>query len=257
MEGIRSAALPLSAIHIDDRYWNRYTRLITNVSIPYQWEILNDRLPGVPPSHCLHNFRIAAGEASGERQGMVFQDSDAAKWLEAVACSLAIHPDPVLEQTADGLIALMGRAQCSDGYLNTYFTLVDREGRWSNLTEGHELYCAGHLIEAATAYYEVTGKDALLNIARRFADLIDRVFGPGENQLHGYPGHPEIELALIKLYHTTGEKRYLELAKYFVDVRGEGPNYFLEEMAKPGFHRIFNELGNYDPVYSQSHLPVR
>ncbi|MDR0388117.1 MAG: glycoside hydrolase family 127 protein [Treponema sp.] len=257
MQVVRSAALPLSAIHIDDRYWNRYTRLITETAIPYQWEILNDRLPGAPPSFCLENFRIAAGESSGERKGTVFQDSDAAKWLEAVAYSLAIHPDPSLEKTADELIALMGRAQSSDGYLNTYFTLVDREGRWSNLAEGHELYCAGHLIEAATAYYEVTGKDTLLNIARRFADLIDEVFGPGENQLHGYPGHPEIELALVKLYRTTGQKRYLELAKYFVDTRGEKPNYFLEEMAGPDFHHIFNELKEYDPLYSQSHLPVR
>ncbi|MDR2630308.1 MAG: glycoside hydrolase family 127 protein [Spirochaetaceae bacterium] len=244
-------------MHIDDRYWNRYTTLITKISIPYQWEILNDRLPGVPPSFCLENFRIAAGESSGKRRGMIFQDSDAAKWLEAVAYSLAIQPDPALEKTADEVIDLMGRAQGPDGYLNTYFTLVDKEGRWSNLTEGHELYCAGHLIEAATAYYEVTGKDALLNIACRFADLIDRVFGPGTDQIHGYPGHPEIELALIKLYRVTGKKKYLELAGYFVETRGQSPNWFLEEMARPGFRPLFKELQSYDPRYSQSHLPVR
>ena len=103
--------LPLSAIHINDSYWNRYTRLIPDKVIPYQWEILNDRIPGVPPSNCLKNFRIAAGEEKGERQGTVFQDSDAAKWLEAVAYSLACRPDPALEETADEVIALIGRAQ--------------------------------------------------------------------------------------------------------------------------------------------------
>ena len=116
-------SLPLSSIHIDDPYWNRYTSLIPGKVIPYQWEILNDKLPGVPPSHCLRNFRIAAGDEKGQRQGMAFQDSDAAKWLEAVAYSLAIRPDPELEKTADELITLIGRAQEANGYLNTYFTL--------------------------------------------------------------------------------------------------------------------------------------
>jgi DUF1680 family protein len=250
-------ALPLKAVHIDDCYWNRYTALISEVVLPYQWEILNDRVPDAAPSYCLANFHIAAGDRSGDRKGTVFQDSDAAKWLEAAAYSLAIHPDPALEKTADEVIDLLGRAQCADGYLNTYFTLVDKEGRWSNLTEGHELYCAGHLIEAATAYYEATGKDALLKIVCRMADLIGTVFGPGEKQIHGYPGHPEIELALVKLYHATGQKRYLETAKYFVETRGGSPNYFLEEMARPGYRPIFPELAAYDPRYSQSHLPVR
>jgi DUF1680 family protein len=249
--------LSLSAIHIDDPLWSRYTRLITDVVLPYQWDILNDRLPDVPPSHCLENFRIAAGEARGERQGVVFLDSDAAKWLEAVAYSLIAYPDAELEKSADEVIALIGRAQEKDGYFNTYYTLREKGRRWTNLTEGHELYCAGHFIEAAVAYYEATGKDRFLNIFRRFADLICDVFGPGENQIHGYPGHPEIELALVKLYRATGEKQYLELAKYFVDARGGTPNYFLEEMARPDFHRINADFKDYDPAYSQSHLPVR
>jgi DUF1680 family protein len=249
--------LPLKNIHIDDPYWNRYTALITEVVLPYQWEILNDRVPGAAPSYCLANFRIAAGDAEGERKGVCFQDSDAGKWLEAVAYSLAIRPNPELEKYADEVIDLIGRSQCEDGYLNTYFTLVEREGRWSNLTEGHELYCAGHLMEAAVAYYEATGKDKLLTILCRYADLISRIFGPGEDQLHGYPGHPEIELALVRLYHVTGQKRYLELAGYFVETRGQSPNWFLEEMAKPGFRPIFREIQDYDPRYSQSHLPVR
>jgi DUF1680 family protein len=250
-------SLPLSAIHIDDPGWNRYTKLIPEKVIPYQWEILNDRIPDAPPSHCLKNFRIAAGEAEGKHCGMVFQDSDAAKWLEAVAYSLANRPDPELEKNADELIALIGRAQEADGYLNTYFTLNCPDGKWKNLTEGHELYCAGHLIEAAVAYYETTGKKALLEIVCRLADLICKTFGPDEAQLHGYPGHPEIELALVLLYKATGTRRYLDTAKYFVDVRGGSPNYLLEEMKRPDFRRIFQELSGYDTKYSQSHLPVR
>ncbi|HEX3040371.1 MAG TPA: beta-L-arabinofuranosidase domain-containing protein [Caproiciproducens sp.] len=257
MEHTRLTALSLSTIHINDSYWNRYIELIPSVALPYQWDILNDAVPDAPPSFCLHNFKIAAGEAEGERQGNAFRDSDVAKWLEAVAYSLASHPDAKLEATADDVIALLGRAQCKDGYLNTYFTLVENGVRWRNLTEGHELYVAGHFIEAAVAYYESTGKKALLDIMCRNADLICSVFGPGEHQLHGCPGHPEIELALVRLYHTTGVRRYLELAKYFVDIRGQSPNYFMEEMHRTDFKQIFPEFSNYSPIYSQSHKPVR
>jgi DUF1680 family protein len=259
MEHPHLASLSLSKIHIDDCYWNRYIQLISSTVLPYQWDILNDAVPDAPPSFCLKNFKIAAGESTGIRQGTVFQDSDVAKWLEAVAYSLTSHPDEKLEATADDVIALLGRAQCEDGYLNTYFTLVENGVRWKNLTEGHELYVAGHFIEAAVAYYEATGKKNLLEIMCRNADLICSVFGPGEQQLHGYPGHPEIELALVRLYHVTGTRRYLELAKYFVDVRGQSPNYFLEEKRRPDFKNIFPEsdFSNYDPIYSQSHIPVR
>ncbi|GHV86204.1 hypothetical protein AGMMS50230_18120 [Spirochaetia bacterium] len=250
-------SLPLSTVHINDSFWNRYTALIPNKVIPYQWEILNDRIPDAPPSCCLKNFRIAAGEETGERKGTVFQDSDAAKWLEAVAYSLAGKPDPQLEKTADDVIDLIGRAQEADGYLNTYFSLKYPGEKWKNLTEGHELYCAGHFIEAAAAYYETTGKKAFLAIVCRLADLICKTFGPAKDQIHGYPGHPEIELALVKLYRISGNRSYLDTAKYFVEERGQEPNYFIEEMKRPGFRRIFPEFSAYDPAYSQSHLPVR
>jgi DUF1680 family protein len=250
-------SLPLCAIRIDDPYWNRYIRLIPEKVIPYQWEILNDRVPDAPPSHCLKNFRIAAGEEEGERRGMVFQDSDAAKWLEAAAYSLASRPDPELEKNADGLIALIGRAQEADGYLNTYYSLKCPDGKWKNLTEGHELYCAGHFIEAAVAYNEATGKRAFLEIVCRFADLICKTFGPGEGMIRGYPGHPEIELALVRLYHATGIRRYLDTAKYFIDERGGTPNYFLEEIKRPDFKPIWMMHSDYDPAYSQAHIPVR
>ena len=257
MEHPHLASLSLSKIHIDDSYWNRYIKLIPSVVLPYQWNILNDAVIDAPPSFCLHNFKIAAREATGIRQGTVFLDSDVAKWLEAVAYSLAAHPDAELEATADDVIALLGRAQCKDGYLNTYFTLVENGVRWKNLTEGHELYVAGHFIEAAVAYYETTGKKKLLELMCRNADLICSIFGPEEQQLHGCPGHPEIELALVRLYHVTGTCRYLELAKYFVDVRGQSPNYFMEEMRRQDFKQISPEFSNYSPIYSQSHIPVR
>ncbi len=248
---------PLKNIKINDKYWNRYTGLVASKILPYQWEILNDNVKDAPPSRCLYNFKLVAGDIKGERKGMVFQDSDAAKWLEAVAYSLASHPDPDLEKKADSVIDLICRAQQKDGYLNTYYTLVEPENRWQNLCEGHELYCAGHFIEAAVAYYQSTGKRKLLDCLCRFADLIAEIFGPEENQIHGYPGHPEIELALVKLYRITGKKNYLNLAEYFINTRGSSPNYFLEEMKKPGFKHIFNEFINYDPVYSQSHIPLR
>lgn len=254
---LRPHSLPLKDIQIDDTYWNKYIRLVSDSIIPYQWKILNDKEPDAAPSYCLQNFKIAAGESKGERKGFVFQDSDVAKWLEAVAYSLETHPDKKLEETADRVIDLIGRAQCPDGYINTYFTLVEPQKRWKNLTEGHELYTAGHFIEAAVAYYNATGKDKFLNIMCRFADLICKTFGNGEGQIHGYPGHQEIELALVKLYRVTNKKEYLQTAKYFIDERGKEPNYFLEEMKRKDFQHIFPDFENYTPTYSQSHKPVR
>ncbi len=252
-----NSSIPLSNIRIDDNFWNKYVKLVKEVIIPYQWDILNDRVDGVETSHCIENFRIAAGEKQGEYHGAVFQDTDVAKWLEAVGFALSAERDEKLEALADETIELIGRAQQPDGYLNTYYTIKEPGMRWTNLTEGHELYTAGHMIEAAVAYYEATGKRKMLDIVCRLADLICRTFGPEEGQIHGYPGHQEIELALVKLYRTTGERRYLETAKYFIDARGGGENYFLKEERSATFKRIFPEFAGYDTKYSQSHLPVR
>lgn len=112
------------------------------------------------------------------------------------------------------MIELIASAQCEDGYLNTYFTVKAPEERWSNLAECHELYCAGHLIEAGVAFFQATGKRRLLEVVCRLTDHIDSVFGPDESKLHGYPGHPEIELALMRLYEVTEEPRYLALTNY-------------------------------------------
>lgn len=237
---------------VHDAFWDPYIRLVTEKVIPYQWEILNDRVPGAEPSGCIRNLRIAAGEEEGSFIGAVFQDTDVAKWLEAVSYSLSVRPNPELEALADETIALIGRAQCEDGYLNTYFTIQEPENRFQNLQEGHELYTAGHFVEAAVAYYQATGKDALLNIMRRCCDYIGGRFGREPGKLHGYPGHQEIELALVRLYRVTGERKYLELARYFIDERGKHPLFF-DEQRKHLDHYIFPEMAEFDEKYFQVH----
>ena len=195
--------IPTQAVRILDGFWQEKQRLIHDVVLPYQWEMLNDRVPDAEPSRCIRNFRIAAGLENGVREGTVFLDTDLYKWLEAVAYCLMTRPDPALEKLADSAVELIAAAQQPDGYLDTYYTIVAPDRRWSNLMEGHELYCAGHFIQAAVAYWQATGKEKALQTAARFADCIDQVFGPEEEKLHGYAGHPEIELALLQLYQAT------------------------------------------------------
>ncbi|MDF2878394.1 MAG: hypothetical protein K0S30_1490, partial [Clostridia bacterium] len=214
----RLRSLPLKDIKIKDDFWSRYVDLVSTKIIPYQWAILNDQIEDCETSHSLANFKIAAGLEKGEFYGAVFQDTDVAKWLEAVSYSLETNPDKVLEQRADEVIDIIGKAQKDDGYINTYFTLVSPSGRWTNLQEGHELYTAGHLLEAAVAYYYATGKTQLLNIMRRFADYICEVFM--KEMVTAYPGHQEIEIGLIKLYQVTEDRKYLDMAKKFIDRRG-------------------------------------
>ncbi|RCW56515.1 MULTISPECIES: glycoside hydrolase family 127 protein [Halanaerobium] len=233
-------------------------KLVRKEVIPYQWQALNDELPDTEPSHAIENFRIAAGRSEGEFHGMVFQDSDVAKWLEAVAYQLTVNPDPELEKRADEVIDLIGEAQQDDGYLNTYFIVKEPEMKWKNLAECHELYCAGHLIEAAVAYYKATGKDKLLKIMQKNADLIDSIFGLEADKLKGYPGHQEIELALIKLFNVTGEERYRDLAKYFIDQRGQEPFYFEKEWEERGKVNHWPDFKqNTEREYYQAHAPVR
>ena len=224
----------LDTVKITGGFWSRFQDLVRTQVIPYQWEALNDRIEGAAPSHCMENFKVAAGQREGSFGGCVFQDSDFAKWIEAVGYSLTIHPDPELEKTADEAIDLVCSAQQPDGYLNTYYIINGLEDRFTNLAHNHELYCLGHLMEGAIAYYQATGKDKLLNAVRRYADLVDSLFGAEEGKLQGYPGHEIIEMALVKLADVTGEERYLRLAKYFIDQRGQEPNYFREEIEKSG-----------------------
>lgn len=250
----------LHRLKINDPFLGQYQQLVRDVVIPWQWDALNDRIPDAEPSHAIANFRIAAGQQEGEFYGMVFQDSDVAKWLEAVAWSLCQKPDPELEAVADKVIELIAAAQCDDGYLNTWFTIKEPGKRWTNLAECHELYCAGHMIEAGVAFFQATGKRPLLEVVCRLADHIDQVFGPGEHQLHGYPGHPEIELALMRLFEATGQSRYQQLARFFVEQRGAAPHFYDEEYEKRGKTSFWHTYGPAwmvnDKAYSQAHLPL-
>jgi len=181
-----------------------------------------------------------------------FWDSDVAKWMEGAAYTLMTRPDPKLQHTLDGIIELIAASQEPDGYLNSYVTVVEPENRWRWLAAMHELYCAGHLMEAAVAYHQATGKRKFLDVVCRYADHIAATFGRGKGKLRGYPGHEEIELALVRLYRETGTERYLKLAKYFVDERGRKPFYFLAEA-----QRLGKEFPEADLKYSQSQAPVR
>ncbi len=243
----------VNQVKISDGFWSKRQELVTDVVIPYQEKILNNQVPDAEKSNAIANFKIAAGMEQGEFYGMVFQDSDLAKWLEATAYSLVLKPDQELEQRADEIIGIIEAAQQEDGYLNTYFTIKEPEHRWQNLLECHELYCAGHMMEAAAAYYEATGKDTLLKVMERMADhIIDRI-GPDKEK--GIPGHQEIEIGLLCLYRATGKEKYLREAEYFINERGQNPDYFKEEAKK----RDWNHFGM-DPAdthYNQSFAPVR
>lgn len=244
--------------YISGGFINRWQRLVKDTIIPYQYEVLNDRAEGAEKSHVIENFKNAAKALRGEDvgdgfYGMVFQDSDAAKWIEAAAFSLISYPDSKLEKTVDEVIDIIAAAQDEDGYLNTYFTIKDREKRWQNLMEGHELYCSGHMMEAACAYYEATGKDKLLKVMEKNAEHIyNRFITEGHE---GYPGHPEIELALMKLYRLTGNAHCLELAQHFINIRGKDPHFYEKEAAKRDWTVWGNDATNH--FYAQNFAPLK
>ena len=248
--------IDLRNIKVQDKFWGKYTGLVTKEIIPYQWKALNDEVIEAEPSHCISNFQIAAGLKKGKFEGWVFQDTDLAKWLEAVAYSLSYEPNPELEKQADEAIELIGKAQEENGYLNTHFSILYPGQQFCNLKEGHELYTSGHMIEAAVAYYKVTGKDSFLQIVRKNADLICEVFNT-EKYKNAIPGHEEIELALVKLYEVTGERKYIDMAKDFVDRRGTRPNYLSEESKKDWYIDVWYDPNPYVEEYGQSHMPVR
>ena len=240
-------AVDFTQVTIKDRFWAPRLDINRTVTLPIQYEHLKKtgRIDSIDPDH-------KRGDRSAHH---VFWDSDVAKWMETAAFSLADHPDPKLERQLDEVIALFAKLQQPDGYINSWFTKVEPDKRFTNLRDQHELYCAGHLIEAAVAHHKATGKRHFLDIMCRYADYIDSVFGTEEGKLRGYPGHQEIELALVKLYDVTGNERYLQLAKYFIDERGQEPHYFDIEARKRGEKPEDWWARNYR--YNQSHLPVR
>ncbi|MBR6891605.1 MAG: glycoside hydrolase family 127 protein [Clostridia bacterium] len=246
----------IQKVRIDDAFWSVTRETVRREGIPYQWRALNDMIPDAAPSHCMRNFRIAAGREQGEHAGFVFQDSDVAKWIEGAAYSLRWHPDPQLEATVDGAIDEVVAAQQPDGYLDTYYIINGLDKRWTNLRDNHELYCAGHMLEAAVAYYQVTGKRKLLDAMIRCVDGIDAVLGPEEGKLHGYPGHPVIEMALMRLYDVTGDPKHLKLAKYFVDQRGQRPLYFQAE-GERHHNDLYWKDSYFQYQYYQAGMPLR
>jgi len=251
---MQEKALPVGQVRFTGGLCEEKVQLVKDTVIPYQEKMLKDELPSAEPSGAVENFRIAAGLAEGRYQGMVFQDSDLAKWLEAAAYTLADERDPKLEARVDEIIGIIAAAQHEDGYLNTYYTVKEPGKRWTNLRDNHELYCAGHMMEAAVAYYEATGKTQLLDVMEKMAVHIAEQFGSEEGKQRGYPGHEEIELALIKMYRITGTRKYLDLAEYFVLERGRQPHYFQLEAERRGDAPLHGGLLDY--AYSQSHLPV-
>lgn len=200
-----------SKVTITDNFWKPKIDKVASVTLAaciYQTEIATPRI---------RNFEKVARKKGEKHEGIYYDDSDVYKALEAMAYALKTHPDSALEKKADELIDKIAAAQLPDGYLNTYFTLGDLGKRWTDV-EKHEDYCAGHLIEAAVAYYNTTGKRKLLDVAIRFADHIDSTMRLANKKW--FSGHEEIELALVKLYKTTNNDRYLKLADWYLAQRG-------------------------------------
>ena len=206
-------AVPFTDITVADEFWA--PRMETNRKVTVRYDFQKCEQTGR-----IDNFAKAGGLMEGKFEGIYFNDSDLYKVIEGAAYSLKIRPDPELEKYVDGVIDKIAAAQWDDGYLYTFYSLPKHqpEKRWTDVQSKHELYCSGHFFEAAVAYYQATGKRKILDVATRLADYIDSVFGPGKR--YDVPGHEEIEIGLVKLYGVTGEKRYLALAKFFLDQRG-------------------------------------
>ncbi len=251
----RHLAVPFTAVELRDGLWAPRQQAVREHTVPflhaqYEKNGLFEALDvDSPPGPLRIPFNNRPNTA------VMYWDSDIAKWIEMASYTLAAHRDPLLDARIDDLIARIASAQRPDGYFNTYFIRREPAKRWTNLRDWHELYCAGHMIEAAVAHAQVTGKSALIDVVRRYADYIATIFGPGPKQRRGYCGHPEIELALVKLHRHTGVRRYLELAKFFVDQRGGTPHYFDQEAIARGEDPAAQYYGTYE--YSQSHVPVR
>lgn len=226
----RLRPVSLTSVRLEDPFWAPRLRTNREVTLPGQYEQCEQ-------TGRIDNFRRAAGKKQIPFQGIYFNDSDVYKWVEAASYALAAHPDPRLEAMLKTVVTEIAGAPDTDGYLNTYFTFERKPERWANLRDLHELYCAGHLCQAAVAHHRATGEPTLLTVAMRFADHISATFGPHGRP--GAPGHEEIELALVELYRETGDERYLRQAQFFIDQRGQKPPV----------------IGG--SAYHQDHLPFR
>ena len=221
------------AVKITNGFWAERQAVNHKVSLKHGYAMLNK-------AGNIHNLKMAAGLESGNYRGMNFSDETVYKWLEGLGWELGRAPDEELQALADEVISLIAAAQQPNGYLNSYYQVVEPERKWTDLDFSHELYCAGHLIQAAIAFKRALGDERLLEIACHFADHIESVFGFGKKE--EACGHPEIEMALVELSRLTGEERYLHLAQFFVDQRGK---------------KKMQGLGANGPEYHQDHVAVR
>jgi len=229
----RLEPLTLSDVRLSDAFWEPRRRLNSEKTLPSQYRYLEE-------TGRLDNFRRASGKLGGAYQGIYFNDSDVYKWLEAASWTLAGGDDPALERMVNTAISEVEDAQEPDGYLNTYFMFERARERWTDF-DLHEMYCAGHLFQAAVAHYRATRSTRLLDVATRFADHICDTFGSGEGKRLAIDGHEEIEMALVELFRVTGDRRYLEEAEFFISARGRGT--------------LGDPYGRFDPSYSQDHEP--
>lgn len=226
--------IDFSHVRIQDNFWSPRLSKHISATLPVCIDQIENQ------TGRMQNF-INAAKGEGKHSGIFFDDSDVYKALEGIAYSLINNPNPELEKKADEWIDNMAAAQQPDGYLNTFYTLTGLENRWKNMDK-HEMYCAGHMMEAAVAYYQATGKRKLLDVSIRMADHMMSLFGPGKR--NWVPGHEEIELALVKLYQTTGEQKYLDFANWLLEERGHG-------------YGSKGDEGEWDPAYYQDVIPVR
>ena len=222
--------VPLSAVKLTDTFWEPRRRINREITLLAQLKQCED-------TGRVDNFRIASGRKQGEFTGIYFNDSDVYKWAEAAAYSIAVDPDAELEAKLDAVIEEIAAAQQSDGYLNTYFMFERAKDRYTNLKDMHELYCGGHLIQAAVAHFRATGKRTFLDVAIRLAENWHSHFGPGKRD--AACGHEEAEMALVELYRATGETRWLELGKRMIDVRGQGETGLFGKSAYHQDHKPF------------------
>ena len=263
----RLTEIPIKQVVIDDKFWSPRQEVNRTKTLDHVYQELE-------ATGSIRNFDVAAKKVAGKFSQPWWADSDVYKWIEGASYVQATYPDPALEAKVDDLIARIAAAQEKDGYIDTHVQIEEPDLRWKDLAFFHELFCAGSLFEAAVAHYQATGQRSLLDVASKLADYSDSTFGPGK--MDGISGHEEVELALVRLYRATGERRYLQLAQYFLNGRGQKPSVFEGEYNRLPADRMVNWLGGerisvrflhdhffrahppaFDTSYSQDNLPVR